>query len=262
MFKFALRNWLPNSLCAPLWGDRVRWGLTINEIDPCWREWQKTYTDFYTANQREGAGTNVNDAGYKVMSRLDMAGKTVLEIGAGDIRHIKYWKGQPREYILADVHADMMKKAQAKLKESHVPFRSVSLERGQPLPLVDASVDVVISFYSLEHLYHLHPYLQEISRVLKPGGILIGAIPAEGGLAWGGGRFLTSRRWFKKHTTIDPDKIICWEHPNYADEIVAELNQLFDKQRLQFWPLPWAPLLDINLIIQLIYRKADVAHGE
>jgi SAM-dependent methyltransferase len=258
MIKFALRNWLPNSLCAPLWGDRVRWGLTINEVDPCWLEWQKTYTDFYTANQREGLGTKVNDAGYEVMSLLDIAGKNVVEIGAGDIRHMKYWKGQPQEYILADVHADMMKKAQAKLNESNVPFRSVLLERGQPLPFADASVDVVVSFYSLEHLYPLLPSLEEMHRVLSPGGILIGAIPAEGGLAWGVGRFVTSRRWFKKHTTIDPDKIICWEHPNFADQVITELDQLFDKQLTQFWPLPRLPLLDVNLIIQFIYRKADI----
>ena len=187
MPAFALRHILPRSLSAPLWGDRQRWGLTINPNDPCWQEWQRTYIDFYTANQREGVGTTVNDAGYRVMANLDLAGKTVLEIGAGDIRHIVHWQGKPKEYILADVHSEMMQKAQTRLDEKAVPYRSILLEREQPLPLQDDSIDVIVSFYSLEHLYPLRPYLEEMRRVLKPGGILIGAIPAEGGLAWGGG---------------------------------------------------------------------------
>lgn len=256
MPAFAVRHILPRTIAIPLWGDRQRWGLTIDPDDPCWKEWQETYGDFYTANQREGVGTAVNDAGYRVMSGLDMTGKTVLEVGAGDIRHIVYWQGKPKEYILADVHQGMMQKAQARLEENAVPYRAVLLEREQPLPLKDASVDAIVTFYSLEHLYPLRPYLEELHRVLKPGGTLIGAIPAEGGLAWGAGRFVTSRRWLKKHTTIDPDKIICWEHPNFADEIIAELDRIFKRQRNVFWPLPWLPALDVNLIIRLIYRKA------
>ncbi len=71
----------------------------------------------------------------------------------------------------------------------------------------------------------------------------------------GGGRVLTSRRWFKSNTTIDPDKIICWEHPNFADHILAELDQVFQREAMDYWPLPWLSALDVNLIIQLCYRK-------
>ncbi len=254
MFRFALRNWLPNKLCIPLWGDRVRWGLSIDEADPCWKLWQKAYGDFYQENQREGVGTRINDAGYSVMSQIDMTGKTVLEIGAGDIRHIRYWNGTPEEYILADVNQEMMQIAQKRLSEKKVNYRSVLLERTQNLPIASSSVDVIVSFYSLEHLYPLSPYLIDMHRVLKSGGVLIGAIPAEGGIAWGVGRMLTSRRWFKKNTKIDPDKIICWEHPNYADDIVSALDKQFQRKKLHWWPLQVA-VLDINLIIQYCYKK-------
>ena len=258
MTRLAIRHILPSFLRAPLWGDRERWGLTVNEQDPCWQEWLDTYADFYLANQREGIGTRVNDAGYRVMSSIDLSGKRVLEIGAGDIRHMPHWRGQPAEYLLADVSTDMMDFARKRLSEADIPHRTLLVQRNQPLALDDASVDVIVSFYSLEHLYPLRPYLEEMQRVLKPGGTLIGAIPAEGGLAWGGGRLLTSRRWFKKNTTIDPDKIICWEHPNFADQIVAELDQLFERQNLVHWPLSWVPLLDLNLILRFLYRKQEV----
>lgn len=68
---------------------------------------------------------------------------------------------------------------------------------------------------------------------------------------------LTSRRWFKKNTQIDPDKIICWEHPNFADHVIAELDQLFQRQSVVHWPLPWLPVLDVNLIIRFHYLKSD-----
>lgn len=250
-----IRNILPRSVAAPLWGDRPRWGLTPDLNDPCWQKWQTTYTDFYQANQREGIGTRVNDAGYAVMSGIDLTGKRVLEIGAGDIRHIKYWQGTPAEYLLADISPEMMAFAQKRLEERGIAYRCLPVARNQPLALADASVDVIVSFYSLEHLYPLRPYLEEFKRLLKPGGCLIGAIPTEGGLAWGGGRLLTSRRWFKQNTTIDPDKIICWEHPNFADHILDELDQMFTRQAVAYWPLPWLPLLDTNLVIRLCYRK-------
>ncbi len=253
--SFAIRKWLPHSVSVPLWGDRKRWGLSVIAEDPCWQEWQRTYTDFYRANQREGVGTRVNDAGYQVMAGIDLTGKRILEIGAGDIRHLKYLKGQPSEYLLADISNEMMQFAQEKLKEKSIQHKSILLERNQPLPLSDASVDVIISFYSLEHLYPLRPYLEDMHRVLKPGGSLIGAIPAEGGLAWGGGRMLTSRRWFKRNTSIDPDKIICWEHPNFADQIIQELDTVFVRKRVQRWPLPWLPLLDLNLVLRFNYQK-------
>ncbi len=250
-----IRDWLPRALRAPLWGDRERWGLTVRPGDACWIEWEKTTLDFYAANQRAGVGTTINDAGYRVMSTIDLSGKRVLELGAGDIRHQAFWRGQPREYLLADIQPGMLDKARRILDDMGIPAQSLLLSRDQALPLEDASVDVAVSFYSLEHMYPLRPHVREICRVLRPGGMLIGAVPAEGGLAWGAGRYATSRRWFKKHTTIDPDKIICWEHPNFADQVLAELDEQLERQFVRMWPLPWLPLLDANLIIRLLYRK-------
>lgn len=255
--SFAIRKWLPEALATPLWGNRKKWGLEVNADDTCWRQWQKTYTNFYSENQRTGVGKKINDAGYQVMSAIDLTGKQVLEIGAGDIRHLQYMKGKPNEYVLADVSSEMMAFAQKKLAEQAITHRGILVQRNQTLPLSDQSMDIIVSFYSLEHLYPLRPYLEDMHRVLKPGGILIGAIPAEGGMAWGGGRAFTSRRWFKRKTEIDPDKIICWEHPNFADHIINELDELFQRKSIFYWPLPLLPLLDINLIIRFHYQKAE-----
>lgn len=250
-----LRKLMPRFISNILWGNRKRWGLKIKEDDPCWIEWQETYEKFYSTNQRESVGLKVNDAGYQVMSAIDLTGKKVLEIGAGDIRHLKYLQGKPDKYFLADISPKMMDFAKQKLKEREISYNSILVDRNQPIPLKNETIDVIVSFYSLEHLYPLHDYLKDMYRILKPGGILIGAVPAEGGLAWGLGRIFTSRRWIKKNTNIDPDKLICWEHPNFADQIISQLDKYFYSQKVTFWPLRLLPLLDINLIIKFIYKK-------
>ena len=43
--------------------------------------------------------------------------------------------------------------------------------------LADATVDAVVSFETLEHLPNPDRLLQEVSRVLKPGGLFIGSVP-------------------------------------------------------------------------------------
>ena len=101
--------------------------------------------------------------------------------------------------------------AQQRLNEYGVTYRCMPLACNLPLALEDASVDVIASLYSLEHLYTLHSYLDDFKRLPKSESCLMGTIPVEGGLAWGGGAMLISRRWLKNKTTIHPYKIICWE---------------------------------------------------
>jgi SAM-dependent methyltransferase len=249
---------LPEMITARLFGNRTKFGLSVQADDPCWREWQATYLKFYYATQRQSVGSIVNNAGYHVMRRADLTGKQVLEIGPGDINHIDWWRGKPARYVIADIQQAMLDISSRKLAAGGVSHECKLMQRGEPgaLPFGDGEFDMVVSFYSLEHLYPLAPYVDGIVRILKPGGMLIGAIPAEGGIAWGMGRFLTSRRWFKKHTTIDPDKLICWEHPNFADHILTVLDEKLQQRYQGFWPLG-VPSIDVNLVIKFVYVRRD-----
>jgi len=51
------------------------------------------------------------------------------------------------------------------------------LNSGEPLPYPDAEFDVVVSIESLEHIYPTDFMLEEIFRILKPGGISIIDVP-------------------------------------------------------------------------------------
>ena len=45
------------------------------------------------------------------------------------------------------------------------------------LPCPDASIDIILAFNVLEHIYHYPFLIAEIKRVLKPGGRIIGSVP-------------------------------------------------------------------------------------
>lgn len=256
MNYFTIGYRLPDFISTLLFGDRKQFGLTVNPNDPCWQEWQKIYLDFYYSNQKRSVGKIVNDAGYKIMSKIDMSEKKILEIGPGDISHIDNWKSIPSLYVIADIKQEMLDITAVKLKARDISYdvKLLSRQDNGGLPFDENEFDVIVSFYSFEHIYPFPLYLDEILRVLKQKGKLVGAIPCEGGLLWGSGRFMTSRRWLRRHTTINPDKIICWEHPNFAETILNTIDEKMKNCYLGYWPFG-IPSIDMNLVIKFIYEK-------
>ena len=115
------------------------------------------------------------------------------------------------------------------------------------------SIDFVISFFSLEHIYNLDDCIKEIKRVLKKNGCLVFAIPNEGSFAWGLARYLISRRWMKKNTNINYDKVICWEHPNYATTIIKNLDNNLLKSKIK--NIPNIYFDDLSFIKKGVYKK-------
>ena len=240
-----------------LFGDRPKFGQVPFPNDPDWAEWNSdsVHSRFYSDTQHSGVGKIVNAAGYRIHRETRLSGKTVLEIGPGTLEHLSFAIGKPEKYLVVDVNRNFLDAATAKLTMSGIPTEPIITSRDSiTLPIPTASVDTVISFYSLEHLHPLSHHLDELERVLKPGGEIVGAIPAEGGLAWGLGRFCTSRRWLLRNTTINPDKIICWEHVNFADQIITALKARFELKCISHWPLR-LPAPDVNLVISFIAKR-------
>ena len=238
-----------------LWGNRKQFGLIPDTEDPDWKIWQeKAYSDFYKNTQQRGIGGMVNRMAYHVIERIDFGEKQILEIGPGIIRHLRYIKNKPVKYAICDINEAVLDKSEKILRAAQIPCDTILFERerSSELPFADESFDVVISFNSLEHLYPLNNYLVETKRVLKKGGQLVGGIPCEGGIAWGLGRYLTTRRYVHKKYGINYDKIICWEHPNFADFIIEKLDTHFRKKYLKLHPFSFLSI-DFNLVASFIY---------
>lgn len=253
-----IRNLLPYFIAKVLFGDRNQFGTCPDIIDGDWKTWQeKAFTDFYQNTQQRGIGDRVSRMAYPVIERVDFGDKHVLEVGPGIIRHLPYIKSKPARYTICDINEDVLGMAEKQLREIAIPCETVLLSRRneEGLPFLEKSFDIIISFNSLEHLYPLDRYLIEIKRILKSGGQLVGGIPCEGGLGWGLGRFLTTRRYVHKNYKINYDKIICWEHPNFADFIIERLDAHFERQRLKLHPFACLPI-DFNLVASFVYRQS------
>ena len=228
---FLIGKFFPEKLNSVLFGNRNLYGTQVIEEDKDWKYWQKEYHNFYSATQKKGIGQLVNNQGYKILKNINFQDKKVLEIGPGSLYHLKYFSGIPEKFLLADIDYDFLKTSMDKLENLNIntELHLVKDRNNLEIDIDKNSIDYILTFYSLEHLYELEQNILEYKKFLKPGGLIIGTVPCEGGLAWGLGRFLTSRRWMKKNTTIDPDKIICWEHPQYISSIKTILDKNFTK---------------------------------
>jgi len=114
---WSLGHHLPDFLSKPLFGDRRRFGLVADENDPDWKEWKVFYIQFYQETQKKGLGKIVNDAGYKIINNISMAGKTVLEIGPGILPHIRFWNGKPNRYVVVDIRDELINRTLDILRE-------------------------------------------------------------------------------------------------------------------------------------------------
>jgi ubiquinone/menaquinone biosynthesis C-methylase UbiE len=103
---------------------------------------------------------------------------TVVDLGAGRgaiadlsakaVRDIGTLKGKVREVIGVDIDPAV--------KTNPVVDRALVYD-GAHIPLADASVDLIVSDYTLEHVANPKEFAGEVGRILKPGGWLCARTP-------------------------------------------------------------------------------------
>jgi SAM-dependent methyltransferase len=91
-----------------------------------------------------------------------------LDAACGTGRHAQYLASLGHEVIGVDSSPEMLELARAKVPGGE--FHEADLHE---LPLEDDSVDLVVCAISLTHVPELEPVLQELVRVLRPGGHLV-----------------------------------------------------------------------------------------
>ncbi|WP_323762774.1 class I SAM-dependent methyltransferase [Maricaulis sp.] len=110
------------------------------------------------------------DATCLVEAGLDLAGKRVVEFGAGTGKNT-VWLGQQADHVLAmDISPGMLDRARDRNLGSHVTFIEHDVTR--PWPVASGSVDLVVGNLVLEHVASLAPVFEEAARVLRPAGVL------------------------------------------------------------------------------------------
>lgn len=102
-------------------------------------------------------------------------GKTVLDIASGEGYGSSILAGKAQQVTGVDISHEAVAHAQAKYRnQSNLSFLQGSAAK---IPMADDSVDVIVSFETIEHHDQHEEMLAEVRRVLKPEGIFIISSP-------------------------------------------------------------------------------------
>ncbi len=112
----------------------------------------------------------------------------VLEIGFGSGLNLPHYNQDQVEFVWGlEPSAGMRKKAQVAVAEAPFEIKWLNLS-GEDIPLDDNSIDSIVLTYSLCSIPDAVKALEQMKRVLKPGGELLfsehGAAPDENVRKW------------------------------------------------------------------------------
>jgi ubiquinone/menaquinone biosynthesis C-methylase UbiE len=107
-------------------------------------------------------------AGYRQQVLANAQGD-VLEIGFGTGLNLSYYPQHIHQIVAIDANPGVHKLAEKRVRQSSLTVDHRVLN-GEQLPMSDHSFDTVVSTWTLCSIANVEQALQEIHRVLKPGG--------------------------------------------------------------------------------------------
>ncbi len=106
---------------------------------------------------------------------LELAeGKDVLDIACGEGYGSNFLAGTAKSAVGIDIDIKVIDHATGKYKKNNLKFLQGSVDN---IPLDTKSIDLIVSFETIEHHDKHEKMLQEFKRVLKPDGIIIISSP-------------------------------------------------------------------------------------
>lgn len=103
-----------------------------------------------------------------------VAGKAVLDIASGEGYGSAMMARTAASVVGVDISVEAVEHANARYRKENLRFLVGSCST---IPLPDASVDIVVSFETIEHHDEHEQMMQEIQRVLRPEGVLFISSP-------------------------------------------------------------------------------------
>lgn len=147
----------------------------LNRIHPPKSDW---YEEFYASAMNDVMKAyEAEVASYKsqLFDKLRGQAKEVLEIGVGTGPNLKYYASSASMVFGIDPNKKMEKYARGAAEAAGLSPENFKFLQavGEALPLNDASVDAVVGTLVLCSVEDVNGTLQEVKRVLKPGGLYL-----------------------------------------------------------------------------------------
>jgi ubiquinone/menaquinone biosynthesis C-methylase UbiE len=104
-----------------------------------------------------------------------VAGKRVLDVACGE----GYGSALLARGATSIVGVDISSEAIEHARRTYAALANLEFRRAPctALPLEDASIDVAVSFETIEHIAEQSQFMDELARVLKPAGVLLLSCP-------------------------------------------------------------------------------------
>lgn len=160
----------------------------------------------------------------KDLKNINKKNPVTLEIGAGNLNHLKY-EENIEVYDIVEPFSELFK-GSAHCSRIRNIFEDIS-------EIKSFKYDRIISVATFEHIINL-PYVVATSALLlEKEGTLRVSIPNEGTILWKLGTMVTGFE-FKKLYGLDYQVLMRYEHVNNADEIEAILKYFFGSVETTF----------------------------
>jgi 2-polyprenyl-3-methyl-5-hydroxy-6-metoxy-1,4-benzoquinol methylase len=133
------------------------------------RNWTKERLETFIFNE-----TTIEHLHRYAFARGFIEGKRVLDIASGEGYGVDLMASCASEVIGVDIDQPTVERASQKYTRENVRFLQ---GKASEIPLENDSVDVVVSFETLEHTDKHEEMIKEVVRVMKPDGLLIMSSP-------------------------------------------------------------------------------------
>jgi SAM-dependent methyltransferase len=174
-----------------------------------------------------------------------------LEVGAGIGGHLPFENMSRQEYYCLEYRHEFCERLRLLPSIKQVDEGDIQ----ERTAYADRFFDRVVAIHVLEHLRNLPRAVDEIDRVLVPGGIFDVVLPCEGSPAYWIARKISAEPLFQQRFKMPYGPIIANEHVNTIFEILPLLMPRFQLARKRYFPLP-IPTVYPNLCIALRLIKS------
>ncbi len=172
--------------------------------------------------------------------------KTILEIGAGNLNHLKFENNfeiydivEPKEFLINSAKYNFKKLIRYKYSFiNEVPEENL--------------YEKILAIAVLEHIDDLDQFLIDVKKHLAFNGKLVVEIPAEGEFLWWLGWRLTTGIGFWLKYKLDYGVIIRHEHVNSACKIISSIKKYFLIQEISSFPFSFK---NFRLYIHIVCKK-------